>query len=153
MNLRRLAPLAGVTLATLAGALLAAGCGSSGSDTSTSAALSKADFVAQANAICSKGNKATDAAGAQLHHGMSGAQIAAVVNKSFVPAVQVEIDGIRALGAPAGDESTVSSMLDLAQADLDEVKADPSLIGDSNQFADFAKVAHPYGLTSCAPDS
>jgi hypothetical protein len=134
-------------------ALVAAGCGSSGGGTSTTAAPSKTDFLAQANAICSKGNKATDAAGGQLHHGMSGAQVAAVVNKSFLPAVHSQIDGIRALGAPAGDQSTVSSMLDTAQADLDKLKADPSLVGDSNLFANFAKVAHPYGLTSCAPNS
>ena len=156
MSLRRLAPRSGVAFAipvVLAVALVAAGCGSGGSGSSTTAALSKADFVAQANAICSNGNKATNAAGAQLHKGMSDAQMAAVVNKSFVPAVQSQIDAIKALGAPAGDESTVSRMLSLAQADLNEVKADPSLITKSSQFADFAKVAHPYGLTSCAPDS
>jgi hypothetical protein len=155
MSLKRLAPR-GVAFAipvVSAVALVAAGCGSSGGGSSTTAAMSKADFVAQANAICSKGNKATNAVGAQLHKGMSAAQVAAVVNKSFVPSVQSQIDAIKALGAPAGDESTVSNMLDLAQADLNEVKADPSLIGNSNQFADFAKVAHPYGLTSCAPDS
>jgi len=154
MNLRRPAPLAGAAFATLAVALVAAGCGSSSSSsTSTTAALSKADFVAQANAICSKGNKVTDAAGAQLGKGSSAAQVAAVVTKSFVPGIQSQIDAIKALGAPAGDESTVSSMLGLAQADLDKLKADPSLLGDPKLFSDFANAAHPYGLTACAPNS
>jgi len=43
-------------------------------------------------------------------------------------------------------------MLTLAQADLEKIKADPALIA-TDVFGDFAKVAHPYGLTACAPTS
>ncbi len=149
MNVRHSAPFAGVGFVILALAMIVAGCGSS-DGTSTTTALTKADFVTQANAICDTGNKA---AGSALHRGMSGAQVEAAVTNSFAPAVQTQIDGIKALAAPAGDESTVTNMLSLAQADLDKVKADPGLVADPNLFSDFAKVAHPYGLTSCAPDS
>jgi hypothetical protein len=71
------------------------------------------------------------------------------VNNTFVPNVQAAISGIRALGAPAGDEATVTSFLDTAQADLDKVKANPLQLSAS-LFANFAKPAHAYGLTQCA---
>jgi hypothetical protein len=118
----------------LAVGLVAAGCGSSNDNSSTSTAgLTKAEFVAQANAICDKGNK----------------------QDAGVAGIQSQIDQVRALGAPSGDEATVTNMLDVAQADLDKVKANPALLNSSkaNPFGDFAALAHPYGLTSCAPNS
>jgi hypothetical protein len=139
-------------------AVAAAGCGSSSNSTSSSTtsatAISRGDFVAQANAICSKGNKVTDAAGAKLGNSPTKAQVSSLVSNTFVPNIQGQIDGIKALGAPSGDEAAVSHMLSLAQADLDKLKADPTaLVTDNTLFADFAKVAHPYGLTSCAAGS
>jgi hypothetical protein len=118
---------------TLAVAVAAAGCGSSSNSTSSStstAALTKAAFLVKANAICAVGNKA----------------------KPSVTNIQAQIDGIRALGAPSGDETTVTNMLDIAQADLNKVKSNPALL-NSNVFGNFAALAHPYGLTQCAPDS
>jgi hypothetical protein len=45
-------------------------------------------------------------------------------------------------------------MLNLAQADLDARNSNPArLLGDPAQFANFANVAHPYGLTDCARKS
>ena len=41
-------------------------------------------------------------------------------------------------------------MLDLAQADLNELKSNPALAANQHQFDDFTKVARPYGLTACA---
>jgi ABC-type Fe3+-hydroxamate transport system substrate-binding protein len=132
----RSTPLAALA-ATLAIALVAAGCGSSSDSNSTSsstssAALTKAEFLVKANAICAAGNKV----------------------KASVASIQAQIDGVRALGAPSGDESTVKNMLDIAQADLDKVKSNPALLnGGGDTFGDFAALAHPYGLTQCAPDS
>jgi hypothetical protein len=45
-------------------------------------------------------------------------------------------------------------MLNLAQADLDKVKSNPLLLAsNTSPFADFASVAHPYGITECAKTS
>jgi hypothetical protein len=89
--------------------------------------------------------------GAKLGKSPTKAQVTAAVNNSYVPFIQGQINGIKALGAPAGDEATVTNMLNLAQADLNKIKSDPTLLlGKTNQFANFAKVAHPYGLTTCA---
>jgi hypothetical protein len=143
-----------VLTTTLAVGIVIAGCGG-GNDTSspttaTASTISKADFVAQANAICDKGNQVTDSAGAQLGENPSQAQLTELISKTFVPSIQGQIDAIKALGAPVGDEATVAKMLSLAQDNLDQLESDPSQIENPKLFANFAKVAHPYGLTSCA---
>jgi hypothetical protein len=147
-------PVTALTIAaTMIVGLGAAGCGSKNKSTSSSAstpAITKAQFLAQANAICTKGNQQTNAAGAKLGRSPTRAQIVAYGKNAVAPSIQAQIDGIRALGAPAGDQATVTRFLSLAQADLNKVKANPVLlVGSADQFADFAKVAHPYGLTAC----
>jgi hypothetical protein len=136
-----------------------AGCGSSSTSSSTTtgaqgSTISKSEFVSRANAICVKGNAATKAAGAKLGSSPAEKQIVAYVREVEVPAVEAQISAIRALGAPAGDQATIARMLDLAKAAVERVKAVPTILTTGqNVFAQFAKVAHPYGLSSCAPNS
>ena len=143
----------------LALVLAAAGCGGSSSSSSTTTAaagpvITKAEFVKKANAICAKGNAVNKAAGAKLGAQPSEAQVTAFVRSTEVPAVQAQIDAIKALGTPPGDGSTVAGILSLAQSALDKVKGEPRITSTGTDvFAAFAKVAHPYGLTSCAPSS
>jgi ABC-type glycerol-3-phosphate transport system substrate-binding protein len=148
--------------ATLVVGLSAAGCGSSSSTSSstskstpTPTALTKPQFLAQGNAICAQGNQRL--AAAQKAFGPnkpSQAQITAYVRNTFAPDIQSQITAIRALGAPSGDQAIVTTMLDVAQADMNRVKSDPALLaGNSPPFANFAKLAHPYGLTACAAKS
>jgi hypothetical protein len=144
--------------AVLALALGVAGCGSGKASTQTQAvavsAISKAQFVKRANAICARGNAANKAAGAKLGGHPSEAQITAFVKGTEVPAVQAQIDAIRALGAPSGEAASVTNILELAQKAVDKVKSEPRIITTpTDVFAAFANVAHPYGLTSCAPTS
>ena len=124
--------------------------------TATTPALTKAQFIAQGNAICTEGNqkqKVTQKALEKLvgNHAPTEAQIAAYLNGSFAPLIQTQIDRIKALGAPAGEQATVTSMLALAQTDLNKVKSNPKLlVSESHPFGDFARTAHAYGLTACA---
>ena len=130
-----------------------AGCGSSSSTASkTTPAITKAVFVAKANAICGQADPVLSAAGAKLETRPPKAQIAALVKKTYLPSIQAQITAIRALGVPSGEQAVVASMLTLAQADLNKLKSNPALVA-TDVFADFAKVAHPYGLTACAPTS
>jgi hypothetical protein len=139
-------------------ALIAAGCGSSASSSSSTAAtvtgpLTKAAFVAKANAICVKGTIQTEKAGSSLGNNPTEQEAAVAVPAKFVPAVQAQIDELKALSVPPGEQATVTNMLALAQADLNKVKSDPKLAFETKTFADFATVAHAYGLKSCAPRS
>jgi hypothetical protein len=151
---RRLAGSIAIAAALLV-ALGAYGCGGSSTTTTTTtstvAALSKPQFLAQANAICSQGNQQLGPAVQALGTHPSRAQITAYATGTFVPSIQSQIDAIRALAAPAADRAAVKTMLDVAQANLNRVKSDPLLLaGNSPPFAEFAKLAHPYGLTACA---
>ncbi len=160
---RRRASLRGMAIAGLAVVgLTAAGCGSSGSasgnrsaGTASTAAgpLTKADFVAKGNAICVKGTVQTEKAGSSLGNNPTEAEAAVAVPAKFVPAVQTQINELKALSVPTGEAAALTNMLDLAQADLDRVKNNPKLAFEPKTFADFANLAHGYGLKSCAPRS
>jgi hypothetical protein len=141
--------------------LLVAGCGSSKSSTASTPAkpaLTKATFLAQANAICEEGNQKLAAAQQVLEKTVGAkapneAQITAYATAVFIPSIQGQIEKIRALGAPAGEEATLTHMLGVAQADLNQVKSKPSVLVSGRPFASFAKLAHPYGLTACAKNA
>ncbi len=139
--------------ATLAVGLMAAGCGSASKTTnvSTTAALSKPEFLAQGNAICAQGNQTLGAAEKTLGKQPSEAQFKSYVADTFAPTVQKQIDGIRALAAPSNDQASITNMLDVAQTDLNQVKGNPAILNEKT-FTNFAKLAHPYGLTACAPN-
>jgi hypothetical protein len=144
-------------VATLVLGLVVGGCGSSSKSSTTksatTAALSKPQFLAQGNAICARGNQRFGAADKALGNEPSKAQITAFVTTTFAPDIQTQIDGLRALGARSSDQATVANMLDVAQTDLNKIKSNPALLAGGAGFAEFARLAHPYGLTACAAGS
>jgi hypothetical protein len=149
-------------MAALIVGVCVAGCGSSSSSsTETTAAISKAEFVAKGNAVCVKGEKAQEAeVNAYLKkHGLenkkpSKAQEAELVETVFAPNIQSQIDGVRALGAPSGEEQQVESALELSQQALEKVEANPELVfGKQDPFAAAGKQLHALGLVKCAPNS
>ncbi len=148
--MRRLAnPLA---LAACAVALIAAGCGDDESETTTTPsgpALSKSKFIAEADAICAKGSKTIDSAAANLGSDPTLAVVEGFVDDTVVPAVTAEIDGIRALSPPAGDEPQVEAILGAAQDALDQVSDNPTLLVNGDPFAKANQLARENGLKEC----
>ena len=152
-----------VLMAALVVGVCVAGCGSSSNSTSTetTAAISKAEFVAKGNAVCVKGEKAQEAEinAYVKKHGLenkkpSKAQEAEIVEAVLVPNVQSQIDGVKALGAPSGEEQQVSSALELSQQTLEKIEANPELaFGNNDTFAAAGKQLHALGLKECAPNS
>ena len=136
----------------------AAGCGGgddSSSGDSTAAALTKDEFVTQGNQICADGNKQIETASKDVFSGgkPSTDEVKQFVTGTVIPSIQDQVDGIRALGAPAGDEDQVNAILDAAQQGIDDAKADPSLLesnGSNDPFEEANKLATAYGLTECA---
>ncbi len=147
----------------IAGALILllalAGCGSSSSSSSATSSvpatgITKAEFVKRANAICVKGNAESKLAAAKLGANPSEGQIVTFVRSTEVPAVQAQVAAIRTLGAPPGDGAKIAEMLRLAEHAVKEVRIQPTVVSSGvDVFAGFAHIAHPYGLTSCAPKS
>jgi hypothetical protein len=137
--------------AVLALGAIAAGCGSSDDDSSTSA-LTKTEWIAKADAICKQGNQQIEQA-AQQQFG-NGKPTAADVRQfgvgTALPNTQTQVDKIRALGAPSGDEDQVNKILDTVQADIDKAKAAGDV--EDSTFADGNALAKQYGLEVCGQD-
>jgi len=137
--------------------LIAAGCGSSSKSTSTTPALTKAEFLQKGNAICRKGNQQINQAAKKLFPNRrarpSKAQMTKFATGKIIPSVQSQISGVKALGAPKGDEAKVNAIVTTAQAALDRSKKDPLVLTTNSKrdpFAKANKVAKAYGLTVCA---
>jgi len=143
-----------VLLSIVAVALVAAGCGSS-KKTHTTPALTKAEFLKKGNAICKKGNDQINKAAQKVFLNRktkpSKAQLNTFATGTLIPSVQSQINGVKALGAPKGDEAKVNAIITTAQAALDKAKTDPILLTGSKHdpFAKSNKLAKAYGLTVC----
>ena len=158
MNFRLIALIGAV----VAFAALAAGCGSSSSTTDSTASLSKAEFAKQGNAICEAGNKEINAGFEEFakEHEFSKknqptqAELEEGAEEIVVPSVRGQIDQIRELGAPEGEEEKVEAFLENAEAQLEKGEEDASLLADENNelFASVNKEAKALGLTSCAEE-
>jgi hypothetical protein len=140
---------AGLALAAmLALVLIAAGCGG-GEDH-----LTKAEFLKQGNAICRKGNHDIEGTAKKQFGNQrpSPSQLKKFATGTLIPSVQSQIDQIRDLAAPSGDEDKVNAILDEAQGALDKGKKDPIiLVSEKNDpFNKANKLAKSYGLTVCA---
>jgi hypothetical protein len=137
--------------AVSAAGLIAAGCGD---DDDSDSSLSKEEFVAQANEICTEGTTELNEA-AQEEFGDSGqptpAEEEAFVRDTVVPNIQGQLDEIRELGIPEGDADEVNGILDDAQSALDELEEDPSgTSGGTDPFADVNRDLTEYGISACA---
>lgn len=146
------APLVGI-------ALILAGCG--GSDDK---GLSKADYVTQADAICTK-------AAAQLDKDSQAAvqalgtdsptdeQLATIAKDVAVPNLEKQLGDLKALDAPKDDKDTLDALYTDLDGAIAKVKADPTTLinsGDASATSPFASAnekAKAYGLKSCGDDS
>lgn len=148
-------------------AVVAVGCGDDDEETTTAATgaettteangepLSKEEFIAQADQICAEGDAEIDQAAGETFAGgePTPEEQEAFVTDTVLPNIQGQIDGLRALTPPEGDEEEVAEILDAAQTAIDESEEDPSLIGPggggSDPFEEASKLASDYGLEDC----
>lgn len=137
--------------AVVALAAIAAGCGSSNDDSSTSS-LTKAAWIAQADAICQQGNQQINQAAHQQFGNQkpTAADVQQFVTGTALPNTQTQVDKIKALGAPSGDEDQVNHILDTVQADIDKAQAAGDI--ENTTFADGNALARTYGLKVCGND-
>lgn len=158
--------------ALLAIALIAAGCGgddeTSTTSTSTTAegasgasgqeaggGLLPDDFAAEVNAVCEVGNKEIDTAAAELFGGSqqepSEAEQEKFATDVLIPSIEGQIAAIRALGEPDEGAEELSAALDDADAALQEIKDDPTLLtGDSDPFQGIDDQFKELGTPACA---
>ena len=156
-----------ILMVALGAALLSAGCGGSDSSaesgrngiTVEAGSLSKAQFIKQADAICQKRvQEAHEAFEAFLkRHPLnlgsgSPRQLRLMVNAVttvIAPPLETQIAEVEDLGAPAGDEVKVSSILEATQAALRKGKTNPAVLIGGGAFAESSALARRYGLAVC----
>lgn len=134
--------------------MVAAGCGGDDKDSKDSGVkatnITKAEFVAKADAYCQAGDAKIAAAVQKLGANPSNDEVVKVAQEKLLPALEEQVDSIKALGAPEGDEATIKAMTDSLTTAIDRMKADPKVItGSDNPLADATAKAKAYGLKVC----
>ncbi len=156
MSKRPIALLAGA----LAIALIAAGCGSSSDD--STASITKAEFIKKSDAACTKGNEQIESEfqsyarknGISEKKEPTEAQSTQLSETILLPAVQQEVEEIRALGAPSGEEDKVNAVLDAVEEGIEKGEEDPGSLVTENPaaFAKANKLANEYGFKVCGKE-
>jgi hypothetical protein len=156
---KRLAALIGGALAV---SLLAAGCGGGSDSNSSTASLTKAEFLKQGNAICKHGNMEIEAEFEKFvkeHHLSQNkqptqAQLTEASETFLIPMIRKEVDQLKALGAPEGEEAKVDAIIEAAEESLETAEANPTSLTSENggPFTKTNKLAKEYGLTACAEE-
>jgi hypothetical protein len=141
-------------------ALLVAGCGGGGGSTTiTMSSIGKVQFVREADAICVKGShQVEDAASEYLREhpkalqGKEELDFDKLVQTILVPAVEQELEELRALGAPKGDQGQVEAILVAVEEGREKSEEDPkpAVVGGSKAFVKANELAKEYGLELCA---
>jgi hypothetical protein len=140
-------------------AVLLAGCGGGGDDAVTQAttaapALTKPEFIRQADQICLSGDSRIEAAADDLLAGSGEpppAEVRRIALRIVVPGLESEVRAIRALGAPAGDESEVERILSATQRGIAQIEADPesAVAGAPPALRQAGRLARRYGSSEC----
>ncbi|MCI0637163.1 MAG: hypothetical protein L0206_25100 [Actinobacteria bacterium] len=144
-NRLRLAAVLGVALGSL-GSLAACGDDDGGGD-----ALTKEAFIEQADAICREGGLAIEEATSGLDpNEMSEDEFADVIRDEVVARIRQQIQAVRALGFPEGDEELLDGLFDQTESVLDELDEDPQILfQDEDPLAEVNAELAEYGFTEC----
>jgi hypothetical protein len=134
-------------------ALAVAGCGGDDEDDSgeggSETALTEEEFTTQANQICADGNQEIAQAGQQLGQNPSQEQVEAFVNDTLIPTIEGQLAAIDDLVPPESIAGDVDAVIADAQAVVDRLQDDPSLVADQSLFAEVDTQLTELGLTDC----
>jgi hypothetical protein len=138
----------------------AAGEGDEGGVSVQAGSLSKEEFVKRAGAICrltqerARGrflafaarNRKVPSSGPKLE-----AKVAEFVDRVGIPTFEEQIEKIRELGAPSGDEEQVEAILAAMRGALQRGHEDPTTVIRSHEdFLEPSRLANEYGLKACS---
>ncbi len=138
----------------LALAAFAVGCGGE-----TAAPLTKPQFIKQADAICARSDQRFQARyqyfmqhtpNPTLPAERSMAQWIEIVKTVYGPSIEQEVEELRALAPPRGDQRRVNAILAAIEEGLGKVREDPTVEAQTEaQFKKAVELAREYGLTVC----
>jgi hypothetical protein len=154
LNKALLAVLAALALM----AAVVAGCGG-GDDSETTATITKAELIKQGDQICEKANDQSESEAEDFAEEndftlekASEEQLEEAVAEVLVPNLNGQVEDIRALGAPEGDEEQVEEILDSLEGAADEIEDDPSVVFEGEVLQEPSKLAKSYGFEVCGEE-
>ena len=137
----------------------AVGCGGDDKE-----AVSKADYVKQANGICAEFTKNVDAEGEKAFAGLkSENEITPAIYREFfeatLPLFEATVEDLKKLEPPEGDEEAVEKIYAAGEREAERVSAAldskagvKALAAKDDVTPQFEGLAGNYGLTTCAAD-
>jgi len=136
-------------------ALVLAGCGGGGD--SGEASISKEQFIAKMDAICKRGNNRSEVAFASVLKAIgrgekpSQAEYEKAVGAVLVPSVKREIEEIKRLDVPSGDEDEIDEILDALEEGVETAERNPQAVVVSSDavYGIASRLAGEYGLEVC----
>lgn len=143
-----------------------AGCGG-GDDTTASGdssvqALTKPEFIKQADKVCKDGEEALEDEGEKFAEendvdieNPTDEQKEEVITEVIGPALHKQGEELAALGAPEGEEETVEAIVDALESGADEIENDPAILiegKDNPPLEEASELASDYGLTECGEE-
>jgi hypothetical protein len=145
-------------------ALIPAGCGGGGGE--ETAQISRSAFVEKGSAICvatrrgirsdfeafTKGKQGKEVERAEKANELTPEEAAAQVGEEIiVPAMRQELEELRALGVPPGDDDKVTALLVAFEEGVEKAEKHPeraATVG-TEAFGESGRVAGDYGLEGC----
>jgi hypothetical protein len=133
------------SIAAIAIAVVAAGCGGGEPDP-----LPKAAFLKQGNQICVEATKEREAAVTKLAEENSEAGPEELVDEAVLPPTEDMVGELDDLGVPKGDEKEVEAIIAGLEKGIEKVEENPREALGSDAFEAANEAATAYGLVECA---
>ncbi len=137
-----------LTLGLAAGAI-PAGCGG---DDDGGDAPTPAEFIGQADKICAASNARIDKQAAKVFDSgrPSKAEQRAFAEDVVIPETRGQVDGVRDLTPPEGDEDRITEIIDSADEGIATIQSDPTVLTQGRDpLAEATKLAAEYGMKDC----
>jgi len=132
----------------LAAAFFATGCGG-GEDSSDEPAPTKSAYITEGDAICTARQTEFEAIVKDLHNDVEAPESQAAITDEVVPLYRYQIEQLRALTPPEGDEEATTEIYDSVDQALDTIEVDPSALDDAGTFEEANTLAVDYGFEAC----
>lgn len=139
--------------------MLVAGCGGGDETTDETVTLTKAEFIAQGDAICKKGNDRSEEEAEDFAEEndfklekASDEQLEEAVTEVLVPNLNRQAEELDALGAPEGDEDQVDEIVVSLEGAAEEIEDEPGIVFDGEVLKEPSELAEDYGLEVCGEE-
>ncbi len=143
------------------GAVFMGGCGGGDDTAETTVTITKAEFVRKADTICRDAREAIISGSVPKLEKVVGTPKqqsleSELIPSLLIPTLEKEVEDLRALGAPAGDEAEIEKILRLTEGAIEEAKTEPETFiqgstykEGSEHFGEAYELSLKYGMKEC----